>query len=222
MDSKTNKIQLDAISNEIKSTSTDNIKNLQILLTWRDYAHAIQTKRQKMDNKNLLENNVNKVNAILDPNQQQKQECINKLETEIIVENNLNVLVVTSAPNSQQQQVNSPHLRQMMFATMTPSINDSNNLTVTYSTRVQKLNTKRREAVPDLNVPHKRWDPHNLKMIRRLYCIPVTIIVFICLLVVNCSTQWIYVNSNLSFFIFLKLLDFLILKEGLYLKFACF
>jgi hypothetical protein len=63
----------------------------------------------------------------------------------------------------------------------------------------KSANHKRRLAVPnlnDLNTEYRpSWQPHRLKILRRLFCTPLAIIMFFCILGVDCSTNWIYLDG---------------------------
>ena len=64
---------------------------------------------------------------------------------------------------------------------------------------------RRRLAIPDgrQELPFQIWQPNCLKMLRRLYCTPITIIMFFSILAVNCTTNWIHFEGMKSIIIHL-------------------
>ena len=179
-----------------RSNSNSNINNiinyydlinegkmkLKILLTWRDYALAIQRKRQNMDPKNQK-------NSFDDDNNSNHPHVFNIPGTGTV--DNYKLSVIVSSPTS---VITTTTNFMSLHQASVPKIVAKKSTIVKQPYKTSVIT--RRQALADISLLPPRWEPNNLKILRRLFCTPVTIIIFFCLLIVNLSTHWIYIESK--------------------------
>ena len=187
---KTNKMKTDKLNNSISNNNNNNnisinpVNNIPIIN--RDGPDT-ESEEENNENNNQMNDNDNKRKS--KPNTL----GVNNFKLSVVVSTS-NSIITTHATNYVTL-----HKECLEIAGKKTKIPQSSLEIQRQMISRKSTNRKRRLAVPnlnDLNAEYRpSWQPHCLKILRRLVCTPVAIIMFFCILGVDCSTNWIYLDG---------------------------